>query len=52
MIFQKVIPDFYVLNATMINKIIHHADCNLIVTQERYFAQIIAKVLEGLPHQK
>jgi hypothetical protein len=29
---QKVMPDVYVLSAVVFNRIIHHADCTLIVT--------------------
>jgi hypothetical protein len=29
---QKVMPDVYVLSAAVFNRIIHHADCTLIVT--------------------
>jgi hypothetical protein len=29
---QKVMSDVYVLSAAMFNRIIHHADCTLIVT--------------------
>jgi hypothetical protein len=49
---QKVMPDVYVLSAAMFNGIIRQADCTLIITQEWDFAQIIAKVSEGLPHPK
>jgi hypothetical protein len=31
-ISQKVIPDVYVLSATVFNRIIRHADCTLIIT--------------------
>jgi hypothetical protein len=49
---QEVMPDVYVLSAAVFNRIIRHADCTLIVTYEWDFAQIIAKVREGLPHPK
>jgi hypothetical protein len=49
---QKVMSDVYVLSATMLNRIIRRADCTLIITQEWDFAQIVAKVLEGLPYPK
>jgi hypothetical protein len=49
---QEVMPDVYVLSAAMFNRIICHADCTLIVTYEWDFAQIVAKVPEGLPHLK
>ena len=49
---QEVMPDVYVLSAAVFNRIIRHADCNLIVTYEWDFAQIVAKVPEGLPHPK
>jgi hypothetical protein len=49
---QKVMPDVYVLSAAVFNRIIRHADCTLIVKYEWDFAQIIAKVPEGLPHPK
>jgi hypothetical protein len=49
---QEVMPDVYVFSAAMLNRIICHADCTLIVTQEWDFAQIVAKVPEGLPHPK
>jgi hypothetical protein len=29
---QKVMPDVYVLSAAVFNRIIHHADCTLIIT--------------------
>jgi hypothetical protein len=51
-ISQKVIPDVYVLSAAVFNGIIRHADCNLIITQERDFAQFLAIVPKGLPHSK
>jgi hypothetical protein len=31
-ISQKVIPNGYVLSAAVLNGIIHHADCTLIIT--------------------
>jgi hypothetical protein len=49
---QEVMPDVYVLSAAVFNRIIRQADCTLIVTLEWDFAQIVAKVLEGLPHPK
>jgi hypothetical protein len=49
---QEVMSDVYVLSAAVFNRIIRHADCTLIVTEEWDFAQIIAKVPEGLPHPK
>jgi hypothetical protein len=48
---QKVMPDVYVLSAVF-NRIIRQADCTLIITYEWDFAQIVAKVPEGLPHPK
>jgi hypothetical protein len=51
-VYQEVMSDVYVLSAAVFNKIIRHADSTLIVTQEWDFAQIVAKVLEGLPHPK
>jgi hypothetical protein len=45
-------PDVYVLSAAVFNRIIRQADCTLIVTYEWDFAQIVAKVPEGLPHPK
>jgi hypothetical protein len=47
---QEVMPDVYVLSVVVFNRIIRQADCTLIVTKEWDFAQIIAKVPEGLPH--
>jgi hypothetical protein len=44
--------DVYVLSAAVFNRIIRQADCTLISTYEWDFAQIVAKVLEGLPHSK
>jgi hypothetical protein len=41
---QKVIPNGYVLSAAVFNGIIRHADCTLIITQERDFAQFVAIV--------
>jgi hypothetical protein len=52
MVSQKVMPDVYVLSAAVFNWIIHQADCTLIITKEWDFAQIVAKVQEGLPHPK
>jgi hypothetical protein len=49
---QEVMPDVYVLSAAVFNKIVCHADSTLIVTKEWDFAQIVAKVPEGLPHPK
>jgi hypothetical protein len=49
---QEVMSDVYVLSAAVFNRIIRHADCTLIVTKEWDFAQIVAKVPEGLPHPK
>jgi hypothetical protein len=49
-ISQKVVPDVYVLSATVFNGIIRHVDCTLIITQERDFAQLVAIVPKGLPH--
>jgi hypothetical protein len=49
---QEVMSDVYVLSAAVFNRIIRHADCTLIVTQEWDFAQIVAKVPECLPHPK
>jgi hypothetical protein len=49
---QEVMPDVYVLSAAVFNRIICHADSTLIVTKEWDFAQIVAKVPEGLPHPK
>jgi hypothetical protein len=49
---QKVMPDVYVLSAAVLNRIIRQADCTLIITYEWDFAQIVAKVPEGLPHPK
>jgi hypothetical protein len=49
---QKVMPDVYVLCAAVFNRIFRHADSTLIITQEWDFAQIVAKVPEGLPHPK
>jgi hypothetical protein len=44
--------DVYALSAAVFNRIIRQADCTLIVTKEWDFAQIVAKVPEGLPHPK
>jgi hypothetical protein len=41
-----------VLSAAVFNGIIRHADCTLIVTKERAFAQFVAIVPKGLPHPK
>jgi hypothetical protein len=49
---QEVMSDVYVLSAVLFNRIIRQADCTLIVTKEWDFAQIVAKVPEGLPHPK
>jgi hypothetical protein len=49
---QKVMTNVYVLSAAVFNRIIRLADCTLIITLEWDFAQIVAKVLEGLPHLK
>jgi hypothetical protein len=49
-ISQKVIPDVYVLSVAMFNGIIRHADCTLIITNERDFAQLVAIVSKSLPH--
>jgi hypothetical protein len=43
-ISQKVIPDVYVLSAAVFSAIIRHADCTLIITYERDFAQFVAIV--------
>jgi hypothetical protein len=51
-ISQKVMPDVYVLSAAVFNGIIHQVDFTLIITYEWDFAEIVAKVSEGLPHQK
>jgi hypothetical protein len=47
---QKVMSDVNVLCAAVFNRIIRHADSTLIITYEWDFAQIVAKVPEGLPH--
>ena len=49
---HEVMPDVYVLSATVFNRILRQADCTLIITSEWDFAQIVAKVPEGLPHPK
>jgi hypothetical protein len=49
---QKVMSDVHVLSATVFNRIIRQANYTLIITQEWDFDQIVAKVLEGLPHPK
>jgi hypothetical protein len=49
---QKVMSDVYVLSAAVFNGIIHQTHCNRITTYEWDFAQIVAKVLQGLPHPK
>jgi hypothetical protein len=49
---QKVIPNGYVFSAAVFNGIFRHADCTLIITYERDFAQFVAIVPEGLPHPK
>jgi hypothetical protein len=51
-ISQKVMSDVYVLSAAVFNGIIRQVDCTLIITYEWDFAEIVAKVSEGLPHQK
>jgi hypothetical protein len=51
-VYQEVMSDVYVLSAAVFNRIIRQADCTLIVTKEWDFAQIVAKVPEGLPHLK
>jgi hypothetical protein len=51
-VFQKVMLDVYVLSAAVFNRIICQADHTLIITLEWDFAQIVAKVLEDLPHTK
>jgi hypothetical protein len=51
-ISQKVIPNVNVLSAVVFNGIIRHADCTLIITWERDFAQFVAIVPKGLPHPK
>jgi hypothetical protein len=45
---QEVVPNVYVLSATMFNRILCHADNTLIITYEWDFAQIVAKVHECL----
>jgi hypothetical protein len=52
LISQKVMSDVYVLSAAVFNGIIRQVDCTLIITYEWDFAEIVAKVSEGLPHQK
>jgi hypothetical protein len=47
---QKVMSDVNVLCAAVFNRIIRQADSTLITTYEWDFAQIVAKVPEGLPH--
>jgi hypothetical protein len=49
---QKVMSDVYVLSVAMLNRIIRQVDCTLIIIKEWDFAQIVAKVLEVLPHPK
>jgi hypothetical protein len=49
---QKVIPDVYVLSATMFNRILYHVDSALIITHEWDFAQILAKLSKWLPHSE
>jgi hypothetical protein len=49
---SKSMLDVYVLSAAVFNRIIRQVDCTLIITYEWDFAQIIAKVPEGLPHPK
>jgi hypothetical protein len=47
---QEVMPDVNVLSAAVFNRIIRQANCTLIVTKEWDFAQMVAKVPEGLSH--
>jgi hypothetical protein len=49
---QKLMSDVYVLSAAVFTRIICQVDCTLIITYEWDFAQIVAKVPEGLPHPK
>jgi hypothetical protein len=49
-ISQEVIPNVYVFCAVVFNRIVCHADCTLIVTKERDFAQFVAIVPNSLPH--
>ena len=49
---QKVMPDVNVLCAAVLNRIFRYSDSTLIITSEWDFAQIVAKVPEGLPHPK
>ena len=49
---QKVMPDVNVLCAAVLNRIFRYSDGTLIITWEWDFAQIVAKVPEGLPHPK
>jgi hypothetical protein len=51
-ISQKVILNGYVLSVAVFNGIIRHANCTLIITQERDFAKLVAIVPKGLPHPK
>jgi NADH:ubiquinone oxidoreductase subunit K len=52
MVSQEVMLDVYVLRVVVFNRIIRQVDCTLIATLEWDFAQIVAKVLKGLPHPK
>jgi hypothetical protein len=49
---QKVIPNGYVFSAAMLNGIIRHADCTLIITKERNFGLFVTIDPKGLPHPK
>jgi hypothetical protein len=49
---QKVMPDVNVLCAVVLNRIFRYSDSTLIITKVWDFAQIVAKVPEGLPHPK
>jgi hypothetical protein len=49
---QKVMSDVYVLSTTVFSRIIRQTYCILIIIEEWDFAQIVAKVLEGLHHPK
>jgi hypothetical protein len=42
--------NIYVLSVAVINRVIGHSNCTLIITYEGDFTQIIAKVLDCLPH--
>jgi hypothetical protein len=46
---HEVVPDVYVLSASVFNGILRHVDSSLIVTSERYFAHFVAIVPKGLP---